>query len=187
MHQAILLILLVATSAGLVYVSRDSLRVGAPHAHGFYRFFAWEFILILFLLNVEYWFDDPFSLHQIVAWTFLIVSMILVIAGVRLLRGIGKPDRARHDSATIAFEKTTRLVDVGAYRYIRHPLYSSLLFLAWGIFSKSPSWQGGILAMLATLFLIATAKVEERENIRFFGPAYRAYIERTKMFVPFLF
>jgi len=32
---------------------------------------------------------------------------------------------------------------------------------------------GGSLATLATIFLVATAKVEERENIRFFGSAYQ--------------
>jgi protein-S-isoprenylcysteine O-methyltransferase Ste14 len=179
------LVVFVIASIGLIYISRESLRV---RAHGFYRFFAWEFILALFLLNVERWFDDPFAPHQLIAWTMLIVSAILVIVGVRLLRAIGKPDRARQDdSATIAFEKTTTLVEVGAYKYIRHPLYSSLLFLAWGIFFKAPSWLGGILAIGATIFLIATAKVEERENIRFFGAAYQTYIERTKMFVPLLF
>jgi protein-S-isoprenylcysteine O-methyltransferase Ste14 len=51
-----------------------------------------------------------------------------------------------------AIEKTTILVTTGAYRYIRHPLYSSLLFLAWGIFFKAPSWPGGLLALAATFF-----------------------------------
>jgi hypothetical protein len=38
-------------SVWLGYVSRKSLRV--PGSHGFYRFFAWEIILALFLLNVN--------------------------------------------------------------------------------------------------------------------------------------
>jgi protein-S-isoprenylcysteine O-methyltransferase Ste14 len=87
----------------------------------------------------------------------------------------------------VAFEKTTALVTTGAYSYIRHPLYSSLLFLAWGIFFKDPSWLGGLLALGATLFLVATARVEEAENLRFFGEAYREYMKQTGMFVPFLF
>lgn len=86
------LFLFVLASVGLVYVSRDSLRI---HAHGFYRFFAWEFMLALFLLNAKFWFIDPFEPHQLIAWTLLVISGILVIAGVRLLREIGKPDRAR--------------------------------------------------------------------------------------------
>ncbi|MEJ2737690.1 MAG: isoprenylcysteine carboxylmethyltransferase family protein, partial [Anaerolineae bacterium] len=87
----------------------------------------------------------------------------------------------------IEFEKTTRLVTVGAYRYIRHPLYSSLLFLAWGIFFKDPSWIGGLLVLAATLLLLVTARAEEAENVRFFGQAYEAYMGQTKRFIPYLF
>ena len=180
------LILFLVASAGIVYVSRASLCT--PRSHGFYRFFAWEFILILILLNLEKWFHNPFSVHQIISWLMLLVSLFLVVHGVYLLRTIGKPDdRRSEDEATIGFEKTTTLVVVGAYKYIRHPLYSSLLFLAWGVFFKDPSWLGGILALAATIFLVVTAKVEEAEDIRFFGPAYQIYRKQTKMFIPFLF
>jgi protein-S-isoprenylcysteine O-methyltransferase Ste14 len=169
----------------LVYVSRASLAV--PGSHGFYRFFAWEAILGLALLNIDVWFRDPFSWHQLISWPLLILSAFLVIAGVRLLRQRGKPDAQRDDVALVAFEKTTTLVTTGAYRYIRHPLYSSLLFLAWGIFFKAPSWLGGLLAVTATLSLVATARIEEAENQRFFGEVYRAYMKQTRMFIPFLF
>ena len=171
-------------TAGLVYVSRASLR--QPRSHGFYRFFAWEAIVALALLNIEAWFRDPLSWHQIISWVLLVVSGVLVIHGVQLLRTIGKQDSRRNDSPMLKFEKTTALVTTGAYRYIRHPLYSSLLFLAWGIFFKSPSWLGGGLVLAATLFLVATAKVEEAEDVRFFGPAYREYITQTRMFIPYL-
>jgi len=169
----------------LVYVSRASLAV--PRSHGFYRFFAWEAILGLALLNVDVWFRGPFSWHQLISWPLLAISALLVVIGVRLLRQMGEPNAQRDDVPLVAFEKTTTLVTTGAYRYIRHPLYSSLLFLAWGIFFKAPSWLGGLLAVKATLFLVATARVEESEDIRFFGPAYEEYIRRTKMFIPFLF
>jgi protein-S-isoprenylcysteine O-methyltransferase Ste14 len=179
-------VLFVVAWAGIVYISRASLR--APRSHGFYRFFAWEAILALILLNAEYWFRDPFSLHQVLSWVFLIASAVLVVHAVHLLRMIGKPTAQRSDDeATIAFEKTTRLVSAGAYKYIRHPMYSSLLFLAWGVFLKDLSWLSAILALAATVFLVATAKAEEAEDIRFFGAAYQTYIQQTKMFIPFLF
>jgi protein-S-isoprenylcysteine O-methyltransferase Ste14 len=178
--------LFVVVSAGIVFISRASLR--APRSHGFYRFFAFEAILALILLNVEYWVHDPLSLHQVISWIFLIVSAFLVMHAVHLLRIIGKPNAQRNDDeATIGFEKTTQLVCVGAYKYIRHPMYSSLLFLTWGVFFKDLSWLSGILSLAAAAFLVATAKAEEAENIRFFGTSYQKYIKQTKMFIPFLF
>jgi protein-S-isoprenylcysteine O-methyltransferase Ste14 len=179
------LAIFVVVSAGFAYVSRASLPV--PRSHGFYRFFAWECILVLFLLNVENWYRDPFSVPQIVSWLLLIVSAFLVIHGVYLLRRIGKPDATREEAPLLGFEKTTALVVEGAYRYIRHPLYSSLLFLGWGIFFKDLSWAGLALAAGTTFFLAMTARAEEGENIRFFGPAYQDYMRQTRMFIPFLF
>jgi protein-S-isoprenylcysteine O-methyltransferase Ste14 len=179
------LVCFVLGTAFLVYVSRASLAV--PGSHGFYRFFAWVAILALALLNIDVWFRDPFSWHQLISWILLVASVILVIAGVRLLRQMGKPDAERDDVPMVAFEKTTTLVTTGAYGYIRHPLYSSLLFLAWGIFFKAPSWLGGLLTLAATLCLAATARVEEAENLRFFGEEYREYMNKTKKFIPYLF
>jgi protein-S-isoprenylcysteine O-methyltransferase Ste14 len=176
-------------TAGLVYVSRDSLLVGRSRfrPHGFYRFLAWEAILALGLLNLDVWFHDPFTWHQIISWCLLMASAFLVIYGAILLMQLGRQDPARDDVPLVSIEKTTTLVTVGIYRYIRHPMYSSLLFLAWGVFFKAPSWIGSLLAMAATLALVVTARVEEAEDIRFFGAAYEEYMKRTKRFIPFLF
>jgi protein-S-isoprenylcysteine O-methyltransferase Ste14 len=180
------LITFFVASAGIAYVSRASLRV--PRSHGFYRFFAWEFLIVLLLLNVERWFRNPFSVCQVISWSLLIVSIFLVLHGVHLLRIAGKPDEKRiGDVPLVGIEKTTALVTVGAFKYIRHPLYSSLLFGTWGVFFKGPSLLAGILALSATMFLMATAKVEEAENTRFFGMSYQTYMKQTKMFIPFLF
>lgn len=178
-------VVFLAVSAGFVWVSRTSLR--QFRSHGFYRFFAWEAILALFLMNIEVWFYKPWRINQIVSWSLLMVSLFLVIHGVQLLRLVGKPDTQRGDPSLLGFEKTTELVKVGAYRYIRHPLYSSLLFLAWGIFFKRPSWETLSLALIATFFLTMTARIEETENIRYFGPVYEAYMKQTKMFIPLLY
>jgi protein-S-isoprenylcysteine O-methyltransferase Ste14 len=170
----------------LIYTSRASLR--KPDSHGFYRFLAWESILLLFLLNADLWFFDPYSWHQMVAWTLLVACLIPLILGVRTLRSHGKPAQERPGAPSLlAFEKTTALVTNGVYAYIRHPLYSSLLLLAWGIFFKAPSLPGISLALVATTFLVATARADERECIRFFGDAYQTYMQKTKRFIPFLF
>lgn len=172
-------------SAGLVFISRKSLLI--PRSHGFYRFFAWEILLMMFLLNVEDWFHNPLAWHQLISWVFLVISLVLVIQGLKLLREIGKQDAIRDDPSLFELEKTSKLVTAGLYHYIRHPLYSSLLFLGWGMFFKSPSWLDAGLVCLCTLFLTATARVEERENINYFGDEYVAYMKQTRRFIPFIF
>jgi len=180
------LIAFIVLSFGFIYISRASLR--APRSHGFYRFFAWEFILALFLLNMDHWFRNLLVWHQIVSWFLLVVSIVPLVFGVHSLATRGKPVRHRQDdNHLLTFEKTTALVTTGLYRYIRHPLYSSLLLLTWGVFFKIPAWSGGLLALAATLFLVATARADEAECIRFFGSSYQEYMKHTKMFVPFLF
>jgi protein-S-isoprenylcysteine O-methyltransferase Ste14 len=178
------IVIFVAATIGIVYVSRASLF--RPRSHGFFRFFAWEWILVLFLLNVEGWFFTPLAWNQILSWVLLIAALALAIHGAWLQQQIGKQDARRDDSPMLGFEKTTRLVTIGAYRYIRHPLYSSLLLLAWGIYFKHPSLLGALLALLSTVFLFATAQAEEVEDIKFFGVAYRDYMKKSKMFIPFI-
>jgi len=170
----------------LAYISRASLR--APRSHGFYRFFAWEFIVALFLLNVDVWFDDPFSWHQLIAWFLLFICIVPLVFGVRTLISRGKPGAQRNaEPQLLAFERTSTLVTTGIYKYIRHPLYSSLLLLALGIFFKDPSWFGALLMLATATFLFATAKADEAECVRFFGDSYQTYMAHTKRFVPFLF
>jgi len=170
----------------LIFISRASLL--HPRSHGFHRFFAWETILTLFLLNVERWFTHPFAWYQVISWFLLVICIIPLVWGVILLRQRGKPVEQRTgDPNLLAFEKTTTLVTIGIYRYIRHPLYSSLLLLAWGIFFKFPSWVGCALGLVATGFLILTARADEAECVKFFGTAYEDYMKKSKRFIPFLF
>jgi protein-S-isoprenylcysteine O-methyltransferase Ste14 len=178
-------VVFIIATGGISWVSWPSLH--DFRSHGFFRFFAWESILAVLLLNVDYWFHEPFSLHQMISWPLLIVSLFLVIHGFQLLRLVGKPDNKRKDPSLIGIEKTSELVTVGVYRYIRHPLYSSLLFLSWGALFKHPSLLCFCLTVIAAFFLTITARIEEAENTRFFGAAYQSYMKQTKMFIPFLF
>jgi protein-S-isoprenylcysteine O-methyltransferase Ste14 len=172
-------------SLPILWISRGSLR--RRDAHGFYRFFAFEAILGLVALNLPTWLRDPFSPRQLASWALLLASLLLAVHGFTLLRRAGKPDPGIEDPTRLGVEKTTCLVRSGAYRVIRHPLYASLLALAWGVFLKAPSWLGLTLAVVATGALYLTARVEEQENLRNFGPAYGEYMRETRMFIPFVF
>jgi protein-S-isoprenylcysteine O-methyltransferase Ste14 len=172
-----ILIIFVVVSAGMVAFTWRSFRNG--HTHSVHRFFAFECILILTLLNRNVWFHSPFSFAQIISWMLLIASLLLAIHGFNLLIVIGRPRGY--------FENTTAIVTLGAYTYIRHPLYTSLILFAWGAFFKDLSLQGALLTVVATAFLFSTAKVEELENLHKFGEEYASYMSKTKMFIPYLF
>jgi protein-S-isoprenylcysteine O-methyltransferase Ste14 len=171
-----IIIFLIGTAI-IVWISMPSLK--QPGSHGFYRFFAWEIILGLFVINLMKWFVHPFAWYQIISWVLLVASLIPILYGVILLRKVGKP--------TDELEATTKLVTSGIYRFIRHPLYASLLYLAWGIFFKAPGLLGGCMAVVTSVFLYATARADERECLVKFGEEYARYMKKTKMFLPFIY
>jgi protein-S-isoprenylcysteine O-methyltransferase Ste14 len=98
--------------------------------------------------------------------------------GYHLLHHVGKP------SGT--FENTSTLVKEGIYRYIRHPLYGSLVLLGLGAFLKNVTLITAALVLVNTAALVMTARVEEGEMIRRFGDDYTQYMKETKMFIPYL-
>jgi protein-S-isoprenylcysteine O-methyltransferase Ste14 len=172
-------------SAAILPLSWRSLK--APRSHGFYRFFAFELIVALVVWNAPEWFRNPLCARQILSWMLLVSSIFPALAGFRLLRGRGRPSREPSTGAQLQFESTTVLVSTGIYRYIRHPMYASLVALAWGACLKDPGAVAIALALAATAFLTATALAEERENLARFGSAYAAYMRGTRRFVPLLF
>jgi protein-S-isoprenylcysteine O-methyltransferase Ste14 len=171
-------------SLPVVFISWRTLF--AVKSHGFYRFFSWECIIWIFLTNYSFWFVAPFSIHQLFSWAFLFISVYLVIAGAVRLKKKGKPVNDRNEITLYQFEKTSELVEDGIFRYIRHPLYSSLIFLTWGICLKNPTLIPIIVSILSTAFLYLTAVFDEKECIKYFGARYAEYMKRSRRFVPFI-
>lgn len=155
--------------------------------HGFYRFISWECIAWLLSSNYKVWFIDPFSNRQLFSWILLLISVYFVISGVIMMKKMGNQDKNRDKNTLYEFEKTTELVNQGIFKYIRHPLYSSLLFLTWGILLKNPTPQLLIVSFISTVFLYFTAIWDEKECKVFFGEKYIEYMKRTKRFIPFIF
>ncbi len=182
---AIAWLLAALAAAGALVVSRRSLL--RPASHGFYRLFAFLAILALVALALPRWFERPLSGRQLLSWVLLVGAIHPAIRGLQLLRGRGRPAAPDPGTALLAFENTSILVTDGIYRRIRHPMYASLLALAWGVALKAPGLPALALALAASAALFATARAEEVENLARFGAGYRAYMARTRRFVPFLF
>ena len=149
------------------------------HPYRFPRFLAFESLLGLIFLNARYWFVEPFTPRQLLSWFFLTGSLLLAVHGFSLIKTKGKPAGD--------FEDTTCLITTGAYHYIRHPLYSSLLLFGLGAFLKDPSLFGGGLMGILIFGVMLTARIEEKHNLERFGEEYQLYSENTKRFIPFIF
>ncbi len=102
------------------------------------------------------------------------------------MKKMGKQEKNLNRTTLYQFEQTTELIENGIFHYIRHPLYSSLIFLTWGIFLKNPTFELVIVTMLSTVFLYFTAIYDEKECIGYFGDKYIDYMKRSKRFIPFV-
>ncbi len=176
--------LFIVVSFYLLYVSRNALK--NPGVHGFHRFFVFEGILVLVLVNHPYWFANPFAPLHIVSWFLLALSIGFIVESLRMLKKYGGRRRRGEMPENFSFENTIHVVETGIYRYIRHPMYASLLFLGWGAFFKHITLPTTGLVLWITAFILAAARVEEKENRLFFGAEYADYMRRTKMFIPWL-
>jgi len=78
------------------------------------------------------------------------------------------------------------LITTGPYRFVRHPMYTSVLVMSLALAVGTPSyleWSSFIL-----LAVILALKSVREERLWCEGSAeYKAYMQKTKSFIPFLF
>jgi len=82
---------------------------------------------------------------------------------------------------TPAGEPVTR----GIYRYSRHPMYVTGVFVFLGVSIMSASW---VFLLLTIIFVVGVTrpyfvKVEEAECLGYYGAAYREYMNRTPRWI----
>ncbi len=119
--------------------------------------------------------------HEVAFW---IGAMLMVIAA-----GLGLPALAHLGRNRTPYPKPrpgSVLVQHGAYRWMRHPLYTSLLLGAagWALVWQSAFTAG--MAVACAVFFDAKSRSEERHLMEAF-PEYRLYRRRVRRFLPGLY
>lgn len=94
----------------------------------------------------------------------------------------------RNWSITLEIRERHKLVSTGPYALIRHPMYTSFLLMGIGQAFLLANWVAGAAGIIgfAVLFFLRVEK-EERMMLENFGPEYRAYMERTRRIIPYLY
>ena len=78
------------------------------------------------------------------------------------------------------------LVTSGPYHLVRHPIYSGILVAGAGT-AAALSWMWLVAVILAGVYFVYSATVEERHLTGQFPETYPVYRRSTKMLVPFIF
>ncbi|MCQ3973492.1 MAG: isoprenylcysteine carboxylmethyltransferase family protein [Anaerolineae bacterium] len=87
-------------------------------------------------------------------------------------------------SMPVVIRENQTLVTNGPYRWVRHPMYTTIFVWALAYFLISANWLIGVAWLRLGLVTMAIASAEEEAMIEKFGEAYRAYAQRTGRFLP---
>jgi len=98
------------------------------------------------------------------------VGILLVILAFASLRG----------AIQIAPEpkRGAQLVASGVYKYMRHPIYTGIIFCVIGLFLRQPSIWVAVATALVVIFLFFKARFEEKLLLAAY-PGYADYRRRT--------
>ena len=116
------------------------------------------------VINFHLWTANLLSWSQILPFSILFVSIVYVIWALYLLRLTREKRQHGNLEENFECENTQYLVTAGIYKYIRHPMYGSLLLLATGAFLKSLNLYSAILLIFVCIALYITVR---KENIDF--------------------
>ena len=115
----------------------------------------------------------------------LLHAVIILLAG---LIGVGAIVSMRLDNINItpALKDNHRLVTAGIYRYIRHPMYASVILFCAAMLGTCFNWINGLVFGVLLLDLWLKLRHEERLLSERF-PEYQDYQKRSKMIIPFIY
>lgn len=90
-------------------------------------------------------------------------------------------------SSDVVIKENHELIERGPYHWVRHPIYSSMLFMYIG----GAIWFGRALEFAAIILVVLAlgykALQEERLLTKHFPDAYPSYKARVKALIPFVF
>lgn len=123
------------------------------------------------------------ELRDFVVW--LGVGMALAGWGMRVW---AQQALGRYFTGEVAVQPEHAVVQHGPYRWVRHPAYTGGFLASVGLGLMLSTWLGTLVsaAMLIWAYAVRVPR-EEQLLAEQLGEAYRAYMRRTRRFVPFVF
>jgi len=114
-------------------------------------------------------------------------GIAFMLAGVAL-RFYAMSVLGRFFTYYVAVHTEQTVVEVGPYRYVRHPSYTGALMIFVGLGLALGNWAG-LLALLVCVGIAYAYRISVEESVlaAALGEPYQKYMRRTRRLVPFLF
>ncbi len=200
-HHLLGIILLVLFSLqGLVmFFSPGSLRLQKPEAGGiswvynllnlFIILFITPLVAILLMKNIM----GPIEFLRIritPVWILMIIEtlgIIFLFAGNILLYGSRIILKRSFRLGGVAPRSEDKLVTSGPYRWVRHPMYTSILLMSLGLTLLIQSAFILLLFIMLTAFVILLIPSEDAQLEKSYGHRFSQYRQKVKALVPYIY
>jgi len=135
-----------------------------------------QFTLLLFLFTPLYLIPTQYG--WIAAFVFLSLAL-------KLLLYTSMHNKLGNFNIVPEIKEGCSLITTGPYRFIRHPMYTSVLLVGLGALSYGFAiFKLGL--MLALIIVMALKARREEKYWCESSDEYRSYQKKTKMFIPFV-
>jgi protein-S-isoprenylcysteine O-methyltransferase Ste14 len=138
-------------------------------------------LFLAFVLSFFPWLAIPFPRLSLLTGTgLLIAGGLLRRYCIRIL--------GQYFTAAVMVRSGQPVIIKGPYRWVRHPGYAAGFLVFLGIGFALGSWLSLAVFVLDIYFVYSwRVKAEEKALLDIIGEPYRAYMARTRRFIPFLF
>ncbi|MCS3901935.1 methyltransferase family protein [Methanococcus voltae] len=113
----------------------------------------------------------------------IVFGIVIALLGYIMHVKCHKYHKKGHSKAS----EINKVVNTGIYGKVRHPMYTSILLIIWGIYLAWNFVYTSIVPVGATLLIFILAKKEEEYLSNNLGDEYLKYKKNVKwMFIPYL-
>jgi protein-S-isoprenylcysteine O-methyltransferase Ste14 len=141
---------------------------------------------LLFLsygLLADRWLPAPFELRwlpdlRVAGDVVCALGLVIAIAARRALAG--------NWSSAITLKQDHELIRTGAYRFVRHPIYTGILTMCLGSAIEDGQLRGALAFVLMLAAFLIKSRREERLLVQHFPADYPAYKRDVKALIPFV-
>ena len=114
-----------------------------------------------------------------------IAAFICFSLAVKLLLWTAQHNKPGNFNIVPEIKKGCQLIQTGPYKFIRHPMYTSVLLIGFAALFFGFAWFKILIIGILILVMVIKARREEKYWCES-SEAYKTYQQKTKIFIPFV-